>query len=73
MHFIFQHKNPLTGKYEEKHMEQPANLNKEIFTDKQAHLYTLVVNPDNSFAVYVDQQEVQSGNLLNDMTLVLIH
>jgi len=68
VHFIFQHKNPLTGKYEEKHMEQPANLNKEIFTDKQAHLYTLVVNPDNSFAVYVDQQEVQSGNLLTDMT-----
>merc|ERR1712096_141341 len=48
--------------------EQPSNLNKEIFTDKQAHLYTLVVNPDNSFAVYVDQQEVQSGDLLNDMT-----
>jgi len=67
VHFIFQHKNPLTGKFEEKHMEQPANINKEIFTDNQPHLYTLVLNPDNSFVVYVDQQPLQSGNLLNDM------
>lgn len=32
-------------------------------TDKQSHLYTLQVRPDNSFSVYIDNESVRDGNL----------
>ncbi|NXT13811.1 CALX protein, partial [Prunella fulvescens] len=68
LHFIFRHKNPKTGKYEEKHAKRPDADLKTYFTDKKTHLYTLVLNPDNSFEILVDQTVVNSGNLLNDMS-----
>ncbi|XP_062976907.1 calnexin isoform X2 [Elgaria multicarinata webbii] len=68
LHFIFRHKSPKTGKYEEKHAKRPDADLKNYFTDKKTHLYTLVLNPDNSFEVLVDQTVVNSGNLLSDMT-----
>ncbi|XP_038626944.1 calnexin isoform X2 [Tachyglossus aculeatus] len=68
LHFIFRHKNPKTGVYEEKHSKRPDADLKTYFTDKKTHLYTLVLNPDNSFEILVDQTVVNSGNLLNDMT-----
>ncbi|XP_053151164.1 calnexin isoform X2 [Hemicordylus capensis] len=68
LHFIFRHKSPKTGKYEEKHAKRPDADLKNYFTDKKAHLYTLVLNPDNSFEILVDQTVVNSGNLLTDMT-----
>ncbi|XP_025242763.1 LOW QUALITY PROTEIN: calnexin [Theropithecus gelada] len=68
LHFIFRHKNPKTGIYEEKHAKRPDADLKTYFTDKKTHLYTLILNPDNSFEILVDQSVVNSGNLLNDMT-----
>uniref|UniRef100_A0A8C2NQL7 Calnexin n=1 Tax=Capra hircus TaxID=9925 RepID=A0A8C2NQL7_CAPHI len=68
LHFIFRHKNPKTGVYEEKHAKRPDADLKTYFTDKKTHLYTLILNPDNSFEILVDQSVVNSGNLLNDMT-----
>uniref|UniRef100_A0A8C7US17 Calnexin n=1 Tax=Oncorhynchus mykiss TaxID=8022 RepID=A0A8C7US17_ONCMY len=68
LHFIFRHKNPKTGEYEEKHAKKPDSDLRTYYTDKKTHLYTLVVNPDNSFEVLVDQAVVNSGNLLTDMT-----
>eukprot|EP00076_Gallus_gallus_P045080 XP_025010618.1 calnexin isoform X2 [Gallus gallus] len=68
LHFIFRHKNPKTGKYEEKHAKRPDADLKTYFTDKKTHLYTLILNPDNSFEILVDQMVVNSGNLLNDMS-----
>ncbi|KAL0974292.1 hypothetical protein UPYG_G00218380 [Umbra pygmaea] len=68
LHFIFRHKNPKTGEYEEKHAKKPDADLRTYYTDKKTHLYTLVVNPDNSFEVLVDQTVVNSGNLLTDMT-----
>ncbi|XP_008103057.2 calnexin isoform X1 [Anolis carolinensis] len=68
LHFIFRHKSPKTGKYEEKHAKRPDADLKNYFTDKKTHLYTLVLNPDNSFEILVDQTVVNSGNLLSDMT-----
>eukprot|EP01120_Amphizonella_sp_Union-15-10_P001547 TRINITY_DN11704_c0_g1_i1.p1 TRINITY_DN11704_c0_g1~~TRINITY_DN11704_c0_g1_i1.p1 ORF type:complete len:557 (+),score=138.51 TRINITY_DN11704_c0_g1_i1:95-1672(+) len=62
VHFIFRHKNPVSGKYEEKHMTQRPSIK----NDKVTHLYTLHVQPDNSFAVYVDKEVVREGNLLKD-------
>ncbi|XP_052249549.1 calnexin-like isoform X1 [Dreissena polymorpha] len=67
LHFIFRHKNPKTGEFEEKHAKKPsANLDK-YFTDKKTHLYTLVVNPDNTFEVLIDNSVVNSGSLLQDV------
>lgn len=68
LHFIFQHKNPITGTYEEKHAKQPSQKFEHVFTDKKTHLYTLVIHPDNQFEIYIDEDLVNSGNLLKDFT-----
>ncbi|CAN2387410.1 Calreticulin family [Pristimantis euphronides] len=67
LHFIFRHKNPKTGEYEEKHAKRPDADLKSFFTDKKTHLYTLILNPDNTFEILVDQNVVNRGSLLNDM------
>jgi len=64
VHFIFQHRNPVSGQWEEKHLKKaPA-----IKNDKISHMYTLIVRPDNSFEILVDRETVVSGNLLEDFT-----
>uniref|UniRef100_A0A672TDN7 Calnexin n=1 Tax=Sinocyclocheilus grahami TaxID=75366 RepID=A0A672TDN7_SINGR len=68
LHFIFRHKNPKTGEFEEKHAKKPDADLRSYYTDKKTHLYTLVLNPDNSFEILIDQAVVNSGSLLNDMT-----
>lgn len=67
LHFIFRHKNQKTGKFEEKHAKRPDADLKSYFTDKKTHLFTLILNPDNSFEILVDQNIVNTGNLLHDM------
>ncbi|CAG0892149.1 unnamed protein product [Darwinula stevensoni] len=67
LHFIFRHKNPLTGEFEEKHMKKPSKKLDDEFTDKASHLYTLFLYPDNSFEIQVDLQKFASGNLLETM------
>lgn len=66
LHFIFQHKNPKTGKYEEKHAKKPTGEFAKIFDDKKTHLVSLTVNPENTFEIRVDKQVVNSGSLLSD-------
>ncbi|XP_076274124.1 calnexin-like isoform X1 [Rhynchophorus ferrugineus] len=68
LHFIFRHKNPKNGSIEEKHCEKPKERLEEIFADKLPHLYTLLLNPDNSFEVQIDQKRVNWGSLLEDFT-----
>ena len=58
----------MTGEYEEKHAKKPTGTFSQVFTDKKTHLFTLVVEPDNNFEIFVDQKSVSSGNLLEDMT-----
>lgn len=41
LHFIFRHKNPKTGEYEEKHAKRPDVDLKKFYLDKKTHLYTL--------------------------------
>lgn len=65
LHFIFRHKNPVTGEYEEKHAKKPSGSFEHVF-DKKTHLYRLVVNADNTFEIYIDQTLINSGNLLED-------
>ncbi|PAA69765.1 hypothetical protein BOX15_Mlig031555g1, partial [Macrostomum lignano] len=67
LHFILRHKNPKSGKIEEKHAKKPKADLDSYFNDKRTHLYTLVLNSDNSFEVYVDRSLVNSGSLLEDM------
>jgi calnexin len=45
VHFIFRHRNPVSGVWEEKHAQKvPAPIK-----DKDSHLYTLIIRPDNSY------------------------
>ncbi|KNC99960.1 uncharacterized protein SPPG_05332 [Spizellomyces punctatus DAOM BR117] len=64
VHFIFRHKNPKTGEFEEKHVNAPPAAK----ADKNTHLYTLIVNPDQSFKILIDNEEVKKGSLLEDFT-----
>ena len=67
IHFIFQHKNPITHKMEEKHAKKATGEFSNIFDDGKTHLVGLVVRPDNTFEIQVDKHVVNSGNLLKDM------
>jgi len=64
VHFIFKHKNPKTGEYEEKHLKSPPMAK----ITKQTTLYTLIVNPDQSFELRVDGKSVKNGTLLEDFS-----
>jgi calnexin len=64
VHFIFNHKNPKTGEYEEKHLKSPATIN----SGKTTELYTLVVHPNNTFAVQKNHETVREGSLLEEFT-----
>ncbi|KAF9190498.1 hypothetical protein BGZ51_008537 [Haplosporangium sp. Z 767] len=60
VHFIFRHKNPITGKYEEKHL-QSAPLTK---LSPLSSLYTLIVKPDQTFEIKINGEVASSGSLL---------
>ncbi|CBF75819.1 calnexin [Aspergillus nidulans FGSC A4] len=62
VHFIFRHKNPKTGEYEEKHLKAPPAAR----TSKLSSLYTLIVRPDQSFQILIDGAAVKNGTLLED-------
>ncbi|KAI1617345.1 calnexin [Exophiala viscosa] len=62
VHFIFKHKNPKTGEYEEKHLKTPPQAK----NDKLTHLYTLIVKPDQTFEMLIDNNSLKNGSLLED-------
>ncbi|KAK0246470.1 Calreticulin family-domain-containing protein [Armillaria nabsnona] len=62
VHFIFRHTNPKTGETEEKHLKLPPKPSIE----KKTNLYTLVINPDNTFEVFFNGESQKSGSLLED-------
>ncbi|KAH0383265.1 calnexin-like protein, partial [Aureobasidium melanogenum] len=64
VHFIFRHKNPKTGEYEEKHLKNPPMAR----ISKQTSLYTLIVRPDQTFELKVDGTSLKTGSLLEDFT-----
>ncbi|XP_042207234.1 calnexin-like [Homarus americanus] len=68
LHFIFRHINPLTGEVEEKHAKRPRDKIEEPFKDKKPHLYTLIVRPDNTYEINLDQEVINSGSLLEDFS-----
>jgi len=62
VHFIFRHRNPKTGEWEEKHLKQPPNPK----ITKTTALYTLIVNPDQTFEILINDESVRKGSLLED-------
>ena len=62
VHFIFRHKNPKTGEFEEKHVKYPAYPK----LAKTSTLYTLVVNPDQTFEISINGDSKKKGSLLED-------
>ncbi|KAF2636643.1 calreticulin precursor [Massarina eburnea CBS 473.64] len=64
VHFIFRHKNPKTGEYEEKHLKNPPMAR----IVKTTTLYTLIVKPDNSFELKIDGESTRNGTLLEDFS-----
>ncbi len=64
VHFIFRHKNPKTGEYEEKHLKSPPSAR----ISKTTTLYTLIVKPDQTYEIMIDGNSEKSGSLLEDFT-----
>ncbi|KAF5392514.1 hypothetical protein D9757_002225 [Collybiopsis confluens] len=62
IHFIFRHRNPITGEVEEKHLKSSPKPSIE----KLAGLYTLIVKPDNTYEVLINGESLSSGSLLED-------
>lgn len=62
VHFIFRHKNPLTGEYEEKHLKNPP----AIKNTKTTALYTLIVKPDQTYEIKINDESKKSGSLFDD-------
>ncbi|BFZ24213.1 hypothetical protein BsWGS_27251 [Bradybaena similaris] len=68
VHFIFRHRNPKTGEFEEKHAEKPTMKMDDIFTDRRTHLFTLIVRPDNTYEMRVDKKVISAGSLLTNFS-----
>ena len=63
VHFIFRHKNPSSGEYEEKHLTAPPLA---LASDMLTTLYTLIVRPDQTFSILINNESVKEGSLLKD-------
>ncbi|KAK8849441.1 hypothetical protein IAR55_004773 [Kwoniella newhampshirensis] len=64
VHFIFRHQNPITGEWEEKHLKNPPAPK----ITKTTALYTLIVNPDQTFEILINDESARKGSLLEDFT-----
>jgi len=64
VHLIFRHQSPLTGEWEEKHLDKPPLMK----LDNLPHLYSLVVYPDNTYQVLIDNEVSKEGSLFEDFT-----
>ncbi|KAJ3373007.1 hypothetical protein HDU91_001440 [Kappamyces sp. JEL0680] len=62
VHFIFRHENPKSKVVEEKHLVSPP----AAVAEKKTNLYTLVVRPDQSFEILINNETVKTGSLLKD-------
>ena len=64
VHFIFRHKNPISKEYEEKHLIAAPTAR----ISKLSTLYTLIVRPDQTYEIKINDESVKSGSLLEDFT-----
>jgi calnexin len=64
VHLILYYQNPITKEWEEKHLSNTPVPK----SDTLPHFYSLAIRPDSTYAIYVDGDEEQEGNLLTDFT-----
>lgn len=64
VHLIINHKNPKTGEYEEKHLSSPPAAR----IVKTTELYTLIIHPNNTGIIKLNDEQVKEFNLLEDFT-----
>lgn len=64
IHLIIRYKNKLSGKYQEKHLDEPP----KVPGDNKTHLYTLVIRKDNTYSISIDDEPVKDGSLFTDFT-----
>ncbi|CCG81941.1 Calnexin [Taphrina deformans PYCC 5710] len=64
VHFIFRHYNPISKKHEEKHLTSPPVAK----ISKLSTLYTLIVKPDQTFEILINNKSAKKGSLLEDFT-----
>lgn len=62
VHFIFRHKDPVTGEVGEKHLVNAPYAK----IAKVSTLYTLIVNPDNTFEILINNEQRKNGTLFDD-------
>ncbi|KAJ2551719.1 hypothetical protein EV175_003587, partial [Coemansia sp. RSA 1933] len=62
VHFIYKHRNPISGSYTEHHLNMPLRPP----VDKLTHLYTLAIRPNNTFSISIDGNSAHTGSLLED-------
>ena len=62
VHVIIPHLNPVSGKWEEKHLVGGPS----VMVDNRTHLYTLIIRRDASIDILVDQINKFSGNMHHD-------
>ncbi|OMJ13938.1 Calnexin-like protein [Smittium culicis] len=62
VHFILNVLNPITNEYEEKKLVDPPMPRRDIFT----HLYTLIIDTDNTFRILIDNSVAREGNLFTE-------
>lgn len=67
MHFIIRHKNPINGTIIEKHCTK-LKVDDNLYKDQEPHLLKLVIEPNNDFAFYINNEVQYQGNLLDDDT-----
>ncbi|CEF67088.1 Calreticulin [Strongyloides ratti] len=69
VHFIIRFENPINKTISEHSNGKPLNLKdpNALFDDKKSHLYTLVINKDNTYSILIDNVLQVSGDLLKDM------
>lgn len=62
VHFIFRHQNPITKEFEEKHLKNTPSP----VIGEATKLYTLIVHPDNTYQILLDNVVSAEGSLLED-------
>ncbi|OHT06955.1 Calnexin like protein [Tritrichomonas foetus] len=63
VHFIINIRNLISGKFEQKTLKNPPKTK----LDKLTNLYTLILRPDNSFEIRINDKKAFKGNLFKDM------
>eukprot|EP00730_Choanoeca_flexa_P014363 TRINITY_DN6257_c0_g1_i2.p1 TRINITY_DN6257_c0_g1~~TRINITY_DN6257_c0_g1_i2.p1 ORF type:complete len:529 (+),score=129.08 TRINITY_DN6257_c0_g1_i2:171-1757(+) len=63
LRFIFRYRNPKTNEFNEVHAKRVLDVNERLYDDQRTHLVTLVVKPDSTFVMKIDNEQVSQGDM----------